>query len=68
MTHLIIHFPPLTINRVDLEAFASEQLLSRHVLGFAVGHHANDAYHQQRHADASYSQHSSLVELLGLCG
>lgn len=48
--------------------FGSEQLLSRHVLGFAVGHHANDAYHQQRHTDASYSQHSSLVELLGLCG
>lgn len=42
--------------------------LERHVLGFAVGHHTNDANHQQGHTDACDSQHPPLVELLCLCG
>lgn len=39
----------------------------RDILGFAVGHHTNDANHQQRHTDACDGQHPPLVELLGLC-
>lgn len=58
---LIHSFPPRPITGVHLEAL-------RHVLGFAVGHHADDADHQQRHADAGDSQHPPLVELLSLCG
>lgn len=42
--------------------------LQRHILGFAVGHHTNDANHQQRHTDACDRQHPPLVELLSLCG
>ena len=41
--------------------------LQRHILGFAVGHHTNNANHQQRHTDARDRQHPSLVELLSLC-
>lgn len=60
-TCLIHSFPPSPITVVHLEAL-------RHVLGFAVGHHADDADHQQRHADAGDSQHPPLIELLSLCG
>lgn len=42
--------------------------LQRHILGFAVGHHTNDANHQQRDTDARDRQHPPLVELLSLCG
>lgn len=58
---LIHPFPPSPVTGVHLEAL-------RHLLGFAVGHHADDADHQQRHADAGDSQHPPLVELLSLCG
>lgn len=54
-------FPPSAVTGENLEAL-------RHVLGFAVGHHADDADHQQPHADAGDSQHPPLVELLSLCG
>lgn len=64
---LFLFFEWVSLTNFKSGYFILCSIFKQDILGFAVGHHTNDANHQQGHTDSCDGQHPPLVELLGLC-